>query len=476
MPIPGLHALGLNDSVLVEPQAGENRLVVWVPRERGQGFQQWDRIGTVASGAIACVDGICGMPATLVRVQQRFRGFLGKLVSRFTKATGESSWVLPGGETADQCGQRRNDLMLAWSEYENTPLDEARIKARWPQSQRIDKLGANLFLVIDVEAPNPETPQAVLDPDLRKAAEELLAAARKAGNRAQEISALTDLGLLFTRSCEAKRALAVLEEAVALARQTEDRAREDDAQYHLALAALAAGQRVRARELLEKRLDIARENGDRFAEKKTLEGLGHFFANVRAPQEAIRVYEQAQAIACQVGDRQHEADLLWYMGIQYAEMDQRDLAIAKAEAAIEVLRSVANPQAGWLTGHLQKFRNASRGAPLAANDANGNDKSSEPQFGDSIIAANWAPQASSSAKANDRGPGLLRMAISSVKSMAHFLGSGLKTVAAPIHDKRLRTCVSCEHHTGLRCRLCGCFTNAKAWLPHEKCPIGKWPG
>ncbi len=27
----------------------------------------------------------------------------------------------------------------------------------------------------------------------------------------------------------------------------------------------------------------------------------------------------------------------------------------------------------------------------------------------------------------------------------------------------------------LRCRLCGCFTNVKARLDHEECPIGKWP-
>jgi hypothetical protein len=29
--------------------------------------------------------------------------------------------------------------------------------------------------------------------------------------------------------------------------------------------------------------------------------------------------------------------------------------------------------------------------------------------------------------------------------------------------------------TGLRCRICGCFTAAKARLDHERCPAGKWP-
>jgi hypothetical protein len=67
------------------------------------------------------------------------------------------------------------------------------------------------------------------------------------------------------------------------------------------------------------------------------------------------------------------------------------------------------------------------------------------------------------------------MALSAVKSMSKYIGSGLQTVPANVHEKRLRTCVACEHHTGVRCRLCGCFTSVKAWLPHENCPIEKWP-
>jgi hypothetical protein len=66
------------------------------------------------------------------------------------------------------------------------------------------------------------------------------------------------------------------------------------------------------------------------------------------------------------------------------------------------------------------------------------------------------------------------MALSAEKSMARFTGSGGKTVAGTVLQKRLRTCVACEHHTGLRCRLCGCFTNVKARLAHEECPIKKW--
>jgi hypothetical protein len=73
------------------------------------------------------------------------------------------------------------------------------------------------------------------------------------------------------------------------------------------------------------------------------------------------------------------------------------------------------------------------------------------------------------------GPGLLRMAVSAVRSMTRFAGSGFKTASPDSVQKRLRTCASCEHHTGVRCKICGCFTNIKARLLQEECPIGKWP-
>jgi hypothetical protein len=70
---------------------------------------------------------------------------------------------------------------------------------------------------------------------------------------------------------------------------------------------------------------------------------------------------------------------------------------------------------------------------------------------------------------------LLRMAVSATKAMATFLGTGMKTAPVELQQKRLNTCATCEHHTGLRCRICGCFTNVKARMLHEDCPIGKWP-
>jgi hypothetical protein len=66
------------------------------------------------------------------------------------------------------------------------------------------------------------------------------------------------------------------------------------------------------------------------------------------------------------------------------------------------------------------------------------------------------------------------MAISASKAMAKFIGSGMVTASPEIRDWRLSTCRGCEHHTGIHCRVCGCFTDVKTRLGNEDCPIGRW--
>jgi hypothetical protein len=72
-------------------------------------------------------------------------------------------------------------------------------------------------------------------------------------------------------------------------------------------------------------------------------------------------------------------------------------------------------------------------------------------------------------------PTLLGMAASATKSAVKFAASGFKTVAPETHRVRVAQCAECQHRNGNRCRVCGCFFDKKARLPHEDCPIGKWP-
>ncbi len=67
------------------------------------------------------------------------------------------------------------------------------------------------------------------------------------------------------------------------------------------------------------------------------------------------------------------------------------------------------------------------------------------------------------------------MAMSAARSMGKFAAGGFQRVPQEIRDARLAQCHGCEYENGPKCVLCGCFIEAKAWMPHEDCPIAKWP-
>ena len=374
-------------------------------------------------------------------------------------------WLLPNGETAEQEGERETDLLLAWPREETSSLDEGALRSRWPEARRVQRLGKNLFLVAGVRG-QEAGPQAEPTPgDPRQAAERLLAAARAAGDRRREVTALTDLGIVTLRECDARRALALHEEALALARGLGDRSAEGEVLANLGLAALAARQPRRALEHLEQAVAYAREAGDRLTEKAALDGLGQVYAGSRAPAKAVSFFGQALAVARDVGDRQHQATLLWQLAIQQAELGRRDAAVARGQEGVELLGAMGRPQAASFADALQRYRldgaglGPGDGWPAVPSDA---------LFGGSAVPGDRpGPSAG--------GPGLLRMALSAAQALGKFVGSGLKAVTPETHRRRVRTCGACEHHTGLRCRVCGCFTNLKTRMAHEDCPIGKWP-
>jgi hypothetical protein len=87
-----------------------------------------------------------------------------------------------------------------------------------------------------------------------------------------------------------------------------------------------------------------------------------------------------------------------------------------------------------------------------------------------------SPARDANADAKLPTPTTLGMAASFTASMAEWAASGFQTVTQQRHDLRLAACTGCKYHESPHCTLCGCFTDKKAWLPHEDCPVGKWPG
>src|SRR5579864_4482152 len=97
---PNWHNLSLDDGVLREPIAEDGRLVLWLPGTRNGEFREWRRVGNVARAEVVVEHGICSTAATVVSVRQEVRGFVGKLLQRFRKASDDATWSLPNGETA----------------------------------------------------------------------------------------------------------------------------------------------------------------------------------------------------------------------------------------------------------------------------------------------------------------------------------------------------------------------------------------
>jgi hypothetical protein len=329
----------------------------------------------------------------------------------------------------------------------------------------VRRLGQNLFVVSGVasEAGEADPQPAARQECPRQTAERLLAAARAAGDRRREALALTDLGVVTLGEGDAGRAVALHEQALAIARDLSDRATEGEVRANLGSAALAAGQPGRAREHLEQAVASARAAGDGLAEKAALEGLGRVHAATHAPRKALACFEQALALAHEVSDCRHQAKLLWQIAIGHAELGRGEEAVARGQAAADLLRAMGNPEAAWLAEHLERYRRGGTAVPPSGTLLA---VSADLLLGRPALPAPTVPS---------RSPGLLRTALSAARAMATFVGSGGKRVSPAVHRSRVRTCAACAHHTGLRCRVCGCFTNAKAWLPHEECPPGKWP-
>lgn len=462
----------LKNGVLLEPGPDTSRITLWLPRQRKGGFRYWERVSEVPHNRFTVERGFDAAAATSIQARERLGSFFGRLLTRmlraFRRRTG-SAWLLPNGEFAEQCGVRNDDLMFVWAENSESAIDEEWVKARWPESSRRQRLGKCLYLVAGVKAP-----AAVVEPERapkcpHNKAEQFVTAARANGDTCREAAALADLGAAYLQEGRAEEAVRTLQEALRLFTELGDLSRQGEVLCNLGLLILTSDDPARALEIFGQALSIARSVNDSYAEKTALERIGLAHVSLGNATEAVAALEKALALARNVGDRKHQADLLWYLAIQFAELERRDQAVEYGQAAIDLMKEMNNPKAAWFRQHLQKYKAGEIGQSLGGDDLGS--ATSEMSLDEPTLSRFWATPDSKSV----RGPGLLRMAVAATKSMARFIGSGFKTAPLGTLQYRLRTCSACQHHTGLRCRLCGCFTSAKARMAHEECPIGKWP-
>lgn len=124
----------------------------------------------------------------------------------------------------------------------------------------------------------------------------------------------------------------------------------------------------------------------------------------------------------------------------------------------------------WSTYRLSSEDSEEKSAP---NQNAPDESSSEEQ-----LTPSWQPdqvQPQPTQPDLESKPNILGMAVSAARSMSKFAATGFRRVAPETHAVRVAECHECQYRQGSQCTLCGCFADKKAWIPHEDCPIGRWP-
>jgi tetratricopeptide (TPR) repeat protein len=482
-----LNELELEPDLLREPETGSNRFVVWLRNGSDETFAYWQRIATPAKLETVADDRVRAIvAASLINGRAPLKpGALGRLRSLLGQ-TKLREFKLPDGRIVEQQGERQSVLLVVTHDEGGELLNEV-IQSRWPSAPPARQLGPMLHLVEVQESraasrqpeeqPETETKDtAKVSP--RAGLERALATARAGGDAVREAVALTDLGILELNEGQAQKAVYSLELALVIVRRLANRDAEYDILGNLGMAAIALRKPDRARELFHECLAYARSRGDEFAEKTNLERLGLAVANMGQFRQATDYFEQALIKTRAKGDRQQEANLLWFQAVQFAELGDREAAIRKGDEAVAVSRILGRPQAAVLGSYLQKYRMglAEGGLPGQPSAGATATRSAESLFGGAIVTSTMGSEISSSTGSPPPAPAsLLKQALSATKAMANYVGSGFKNTPTAQQRKRVEICAGCEHHTGTRCRVCGCFTEIKSRMLHETCPIGKWP-
>lgn len=447
MRVIDLGGRSLADGVLASPAGESGRIILWVPRDDDPRRRTWDRIG-VAAGESGWIErGIRIAPATAYRVEGRRGGGLIQTLASLLRRGPDSTWTLPDGTPVERRGGRRVGLALAWRD-QGSPLSEPEAQSLWPNS-RVKQIGDGLFLAEGPAVPRRDPGAAEAPASPRDPASGDRGGSVRPGDLRARAVAIVDQGVADLNQGDAVAAAERFRQAAVVFRDLGDPTHEADALYNLGLTLLGLGRPREASPALDQAVRLSRSSGDRLTLKLALEGIALMRAGSGDAAGALAALDEALEAARAVGDRHQEARLIWWKGVAFSDLGLRDHALREAEGSAALMRSLGRPEAAWFEEHLRRYREEAAASPR-------------------VLAAGDEPPAAA--------PGPLRMAFTAAKAMAAFLGSGLKTTPEDVRRARLSACSLCEHHTGRRCRVCGCFTEAKSRMAHERCPLNKWPG
>ncbi len=177
--------------------------------------------------------------------------------------------------------------------------------------------------------------------ELRRAIESArfdLDEARRLKNRQNEITALSTLGLAYTRLGQTGRAIAFFEEELKLVREGGNAKDVCALLANLGDACAVSGAFDRAKKFYDEQLILADAGDCRLYVGSALNGLGFVYVKRDNIPRALECYLKALAIYRECGDQDKELELLVGIGLNYQKLEEFEKAAEFLEQAAESAR------------------------------------------------------------------------------------------------------------------------------------------
>jgi tetratricopeptide (TPR) repeat protein len=196
--------------------------------------------------------------------------------------------------------------------------------------------------------------------------EQASALAHEMGDRRRECFALGALGLVYGMLGEHARAIEYHRQELTVAREIGDRRLEGDALRHLGITFSISGEQLRAIEYHKQALVADRDSGDLAGEAEDLTDLSTAHERLGDFGPAAEYRERALAIHRKTGDRLGAANDLANLGIAYASLGEYRRAIGYHEQSLAIHRELGDRRAeatalgnlGNSYGNLGEYRRA----------------------------------------------------------------------------------------------------------------------
>jgi tetratricopeptide (TPR) repeat protein len=175
--------------------------------------------------------------------------------------------------------------------------------------------------------------------------EQQLKIAREIGDRRGESVAMEGLALAYKELKEFVKSNELHEQALLIYREIGDRRGEANVLGNLGVNYKIFGDLAKAVEFQARKLAIVRKIGDRRGEASAIGNLGSIFFETRELHKAIDLFEQHIGIAKEIVDRKGECLATYHAAICYAHLNILPRAIELFDQAYNIAREIGDKRA-----------------------------------------------------------------------------------------------------------------------------------